>query len=162
MNQDEILTIEEACLILKISEKLLYQLAKEKDFPARKIGREWRFLKSELLDWFMKQSRVSPSGNDFIKEDLELIKNTVNWTDKDFQSILKEITYPSLLIWMLDDKNEKFREKIYKNLSVRAAAQTKEDVESLEKETKEINLKILADTNYQYVSSLVQRIKHSN
>ncbi|HCJ66946.1 MAG TPA: hypothetical protein DHV62_06370 [Elusimicrobia bacterium] len=36
---------------MRVGKKTLSNLAKEGKIPARKIGREWRFVKSVLLDW---------------------------------------------------------------------------------------------------------------
>lgn len=47
----EILTVEEASKFLKIGKKTLYNLASRGLVPARKIGREWRFIRSLLFDW---------------------------------------------------------------------------------------------------------------
>lgn len=52
--QCEILTVEEASKFLKIGKKTLYNLASRGLVPARKIGREWRFIKSLLIDWVQK------------------------------------------------------------------------------------------------------------
>lgn len=50
-SNDEILTIEEATKFLKIGKTTLYKLARENKIPAQKVGREWRFLKSEIVEW---------------------------------------------------------------------------------------------------------------
>lgn len=51
MTEDEVLTLEEAAAFLKVSETLVYQLARSGSLPGRKVGREWRFLRSALLEW---------------------------------------------------------------------------------------------------------------
>lgn len=48
---DEILTLEEAARYLKIGPTTMYQLARQGVLPGRKVGREWRFVKSELRQW---------------------------------------------------------------------------------------------------------------
>jgi len=48
----EILTLEEAAKMLKISEYTLRRYARRGAVPARKIGGQWRFSKEELLNWF--------------------------------------------------------------------------------------------------------------
>lgn len=48
---DELLTFEEACHFLKVSDKLLIRLLAEQTVPARKIGNKWRFSKAALIDW---------------------------------------------------------------------------------------------------------------
>lgn len=47
----EILSLDGASKFLKIGKKTLYNLVKEGTIPGRKIGREWRFVKSVLVDW---------------------------------------------------------------------------------------------------------------
>jgi excisionase family DNA binding protein len=48
-SQDEILTAEEASELLKVSNKTLLRLARDGALPAQKIGRAWRFCRSELV-----------------------------------------------------------------------------------------------------------------
>jgi len=48
---DSILNVQQAVDFLGISEKTLIKLLREEHLPARKIGREWRFNKTALLDW---------------------------------------------------------------------------------------------------------------
>ncbi|MBI3930008.1 MAG: helix-turn-helix domain-containing protein [Armatimonadetes bacterium] len=47
----EILTAEQAAELLQMSLYGVRQLARSRRLPARKVGREWRFLQSELLHW---------------------------------------------------------------------------------------------------------------
>jgi excisionase family DNA binding protein len=49
--QDEVLTFKEAEVYLKIPRSTLYKLLQEGRVPARKVGRHWRFVKSELDSW---------------------------------------------------------------------------------------------------------------
>jgi excisionase family DNA binding protein len=48
---DEIMNLKEASEFLKIHEGTVRELAKEGKIPARKIGREWRFSKTALIEW---------------------------------------------------------------------------------------------------------------
>lgn len=48
---DDILNLEQATEILRVSEKTLIKLLREEHIPARKIGREWRFSKAALIQW---------------------------------------------------------------------------------------------------------------
>ncbi|MDY4948602.1 MAG: helix-turn-helix domain-containing protein, partial [Clostridium cadaveris] len=50
MNSD-ILNLEQACDFLSVSERTLIKLLREEHIPARKIGREWRFSKTALMNW---------------------------------------------------------------------------------------------------------------
>ena len=60
----EILNAVEAAAVLGVSERLLLRLARDGEVPGRKLGREWRFLRSAL--------RSSIAG--LSDEDAELIK----------------------------------------------------------------------------------------
>lgn len=46
---DEVLTTYEAAEMLKVSTKTLLRHAREGVVPGRKVGRVWRFRRSELL-----------------------------------------------------------------------------------------------------------------
>lgn len=47
----EILNMEEAAELFGVSIKTFIKLLKEEKIPARKIGREWRFSRSALINW---------------------------------------------------------------------------------------------------------------
>lgn len=47
--QDEVLTPDEAALLLKVSKKTLLRHARDGKVPGTKLGRMWRFCRSELL-----------------------------------------------------------------------------------------------------------------
>src|ERR1043165_5843276 len=55
----EVLTLEEAACYFRVSEKILRRLAEEGAIPARKLGEEWRFLKSALQDWLARNDEQS-------------------------------------------------------------------------------------------------------
>jgi len=48
-----VLTAKEAADFLKLSYFTIQQLASENRIPCRKLGRQWRFLQSELTDWLV-------------------------------------------------------------------------------------------------------------
>lgn len=48
---DEVLTLEELAVYLKVSETTAYALVRGGELPGRKVGREWRFLKASVLEW---------------------------------------------------------------------------------------------------------------
>jgi len=50
-------TIRELANYLKISDRTIYLLAKQGKIPAAKIGGTWRFKKSIIDNWIIKQSR---------------------------------------------------------------------------------------------------------
>ena len=49
--EKEILTIDEAAKLLKLGKRSVYQLAKKKKIPAKKVLNKWRFEKTALIDW---------------------------------------------------------------------------------------------------------------
>ncbi len=48
---DEVLTPDEAALFLKVSKKTVLRQARLGELPAGKVGRAWRFRRSELLEF---------------------------------------------------------------------------------------------------------------
>ncbi len=48
---DDILNLEQAMAFFGVSERTLIKMLREEKLPARKIGREWRFSKTALLQW---------------------------------------------------------------------------------------------------------------
>ncbi|MFC4637693.1 helix-turn-helix domain-containing protein [Deinococcus hohokamensis] len=48
------MTLDDAADFLKVSSTTIYQLVRAGEVPARKVGREWRFLKSQLVA-YLKQ-----------------------------------------------------------------------------------------------------------
>ncbi|MGE5558547.1 MAG: methyltransferase domain-containing protein [Bacillota bacterium] len=49
--EGDIITLEEASELFKVSAKTFLKILREEDLPARKIGREWRFSRQALLVW---------------------------------------------------------------------------------------------------------------
>ena len=47
----EVLTLAEAAEYLRIEEELLRGMAEAKQVPGRKLGEQWRFLKTGLQEW---------------------------------------------------------------------------------------------------------------
>jgi excisionase family DNA binding protein len=59
---DAVMTLEEAAAFLKISETLIYQLLREGELKARKVGREWRFLKSNLVAYLREGADMNETS----------------------------------------------------------------------------------------------------
>ena len=51
----EILTLDELHTYLKIPKPTLYLLAQNSRMPAAKVGRHWRFRKSDIDEWLNAQ-----------------------------------------------------------------------------------------------------------
>ena len=56
--QPKVLTLLEASRFLRISERKLWQMAKASELPCFRVGRQWRFLTQQLLDWASQESKV--------------------------------------------------------------------------------------------------------
>lgn len=46
------MTLEEVAKYLKVKPQTIYTWAQEKKIPAAKLGKEWRFRKSIIDEWF--------------------------------------------------------------------------------------------------------------
>ena len=46
-----IMNTVEVATLLRVSKKTVLELAAQKKIPCRKVGREWRFIESEILRW---------------------------------------------------------------------------------------------------------------
>ena len=47
------MTLEEVAAYLKLKPQTIYTWAQEKKIPAAKLGKEWRFKKSIIDEWFI-------------------------------------------------------------------------------------------------------------
>jgi len=54
--RDDIMTMDELAVYLKISKSTLYKLAQEKKLPGQKIGKRWRFHRDAVEEWL----KISP------------------------------------------------------------------------------------------------------
>ena len=50
-----ILTLEEISRMLRVDKATVYRMARSRRIPAVKVGRQWRFEKSEIDQWLKKQ-----------------------------------------------------------------------------------------------------------
>ncbi len=55
----EVMTSVEAAEYLKMHVKTVCRLAKEKKIPAKKVGSEWRFLRSVLDRWLSQEEVIT-------------------------------------------------------------------------------------------------------
>ena len=60
--KDEIMTIKDLSLYLKINEKTIYKLTKQGKLPGVKIGGMWRFKKEAIDSWMMNASKQINGG----------------------------------------------------------------------------------------------------
>lgn len=55
--KSEIMTAEETCRYLKITPRTLYRYLQSRKIPAFKLGKEWRFVRSDLEQWIRDRIR---------------------------------------------------------------------------------------------------------
>jgi excisionase family DNA binding protein len=80
----DVLTLSEAAAYLRVSENTVLEMFHEQGLPGRKVGADWRFLRSALDDWLRTPVRKSS------KE--ELLAMAGAWKDDPFlDEILCEI-----------------------------------------------------------------------
>ncbi|PKH64198.1 DNA-binding protein [Psychrobacter sp. 4Dc] len=53
---NEVLTIKEVAEYLKVNERTIYRLAASNELPGFRVGNAWRFKRSDLDDWMLKQT----------------------------------------------------------------------------------------------------------
>ena len=49
--EKEVLNLDEASMLFQLSTKTLLKMLRDEAIPARKIGREWRFSRTALMEW---------------------------------------------------------------------------------------------------------------
>jgi excisionase family DNA binding protein len=54
-NHSAFLTTEEVLDCLKVNPRTIYRLIKSGELPAVRIGRQWRFRRSDLDEWIDRQ-----------------------------------------------------------------------------------------------------------
>jgi excisionase family DNA binding protein len=54
------LTTEEVLGYLKVNPRTIYRLIRSGELPAIRIGRQWRFRRSDLDDWLERQRSMAP------------------------------------------------------------------------------------------------------
>ena len=54
---DEVLTIDELAVYLKLSKSSLYKLAQADKVPGQKVGKHWRFHKGAIDAWLKERPR---------------------------------------------------------------------------------------------------------
>jgi excisionase family DNA binding protein len=56
--QENLLTAEQVAKYLKVDKFTIYRLVAQKKIPAFRVGSQWRFKKSVIEDWLMKNSNI--------------------------------------------------------------------------------------------------------
>ena len=61
----DIITLEEVAEYLRLKPQTIYTWAQEKKIPGAKLGKEWRFKKSIIDEWFLRH--IDEKFDDVIK-----------------------------------------------------------------------------------------------
>jgi excisionase family DNA binding protein len=67
---DAVMTLEEGAAFLKVSETTVYQLVRSGELKARKVGREWRILKSQLVEFLKLEGETMISDNVILADEV--------------------------------------------------------------------------------------------
>jgi excisionase family DNA binding protein len=49
--KNELLTVAKTCRYLKVSPRTLYRYIQDRQLPGFKLGKEWRFVRTDLEQW---------------------------------------------------------------------------------------------------------------
>lgn len=60
--ESELMTAMETCRYLKITQRTLYRYLRSRQIPAFKLGKEWRFVRSDLEQWIRDRTRTALSS----------------------------------------------------------------------------------------------------
>jgi excisionase family DNA binding protein len=55
--KSELMTVSETCQYLKVTTRTLYRYIQNRQIPAFKLGKEWRFVRSDLEQWIRDRTR---------------------------------------------------------------------------------------------------------
>ncbi len=90
-SHDEILTLKEVSALLRIGEATLYHLALRGELPAYKVGREWRFMKGQIFQWFREKadSSMKPTS----KTVFDSIEDGIAVIDRQYRVVLCNRAY---------------------------------------------------------------------
>ena len=58
MTGDDVLTLEEAATLFKLSPEAIQTAVENRDLPGRRFGKNWRFSRLALLAWLAHGERV--------------------------------------------------------------------------------------------------------
>jgi excisionase family DNA binding protein len=72
----EILTIRDVAAYLKLPVSTVYRLAERRELPGHKVGRQWRFHKSILDDWF-RQHATALRVTILVVDDDEMVREVL-------------------------------------------------------------------------------------
>ena len=68
-----LMTLEEVADYLRVTRKTIYRLLGRSQIPASKVGRQWRFNKAAIDEWF-QQTPSSSKANILVIDDEEIVR----------------------------------------------------------------------------------------
>lgn len=126
----EILNLEQACELLNVSDRTLIKLLREEHIPARKIGREWRFSKTALINWLSTGDSYEYANKEDVYEVFEDREGEAQvMLDKviDEVALIKDDKYISAILRNVSDKIT-----LPNNATLRVSYKQKREIEKLE------------------------------
>ena len=62
--QENLLTADQVANYLKVDKFTVYRLVSQKKIPAFKVGSQWRFKRTMIDAWLLKNSNLGKNGRD--------------------------------------------------------------------------------------------------
>ena len=63
--EKEVLTIDQVAIMFSVTKRTIYSLLKENKLPGVKIGGQWRFLRKDLMEVFVKENNQNNEESDY-------------------------------------------------------------------------------------------------
>lgn len=61
---DQVMTLEELAIYLKLPKSTLYKLVQEGRIPGQKLGKQWRFGKASIDRWLNSEDKNDEQGHE--------------------------------------------------------------------------------------------------
>lgn len=126
----DILNLEQACDFLGVGERTLIKLLREEHIPGRKIGREWRFSRSSLMDWVASGDSYEYANKEEIYEAVKDISGNCHiMLNSIFQQVADIKENPKICTLLKDVPAEI---EIPDNVTLRVSYKQKREIEKLQ------------------------------
>lgn len=117
---DSVLTLGEVAEYLKLSDKTLQKMVKNKEIPCTKIANQWRFSRAMVDDWLRSKMEVIPKNDlsRLIEREMDFIPLSrliderymiMDLLSNDKQGVLSELAQISLDNHLISDKEDLIR-----------------------------------------------------
>lgn len=89
---NEIQSLSEAAIFLQVSEKTLWLEAKAGRVPHFRVGKQFRFVRSELLEWARscQVGKPAQSRDPYLEQKLEFLRQLLDASPEERDEILAE------------------------------------------------------------------------